>query len=314
MVRAFIFPGQGSQTVGMGRELAEACLTARLVFEEIDEALSQNLSRILFEGPESELTLTENAQPALMAVSLAVMRVLERDGGLDIRKSCRFVAGHSLGEYSALAAAKSLTLADTARLLKTRGLAMQKAVPVGAGAMAALIGLDLAAAAEIAETAAAETGGVCAPANDNAPGQVVVSGSKTAVEHAVAEASRRGARAVMLPVSAPFHCALMQPAADDMAQALSGAALSDPVVPLIANVTAAAVQEAESIRSLLVEQVTAMVRWRESVLNMKENGVDTLVEIGAGRVLSGLARRIDRELATVSIHTPAEVEKFLKGV
>jgi len=313
MARAFVFPGQGSQAVGMGRDLAEAFATARLVFEEVDEALRQNLSRLMFEGPDTELTLTENAQPALMAASLAVMRVLEKDGGLDLAKSCRFVAGHSLGEYSALAAARALTIPDAARLLKTRGLAMQKAVPVGEGAMAALIGLDLAAAADIADTAANETGGVCAPANDNAPGQVVVSGNKAAVEHAAAEAARRGARAVMLPVSAPFHCSLMQPAADAMAAALETAALSDPVVPVVANVTAAAVSDAATIRRLLVEQVTAMVRWRESVLYMKAQDVDSLVEIGAGRVLSGLARRIDREITSASVGTPAEIEKFLAG-
>ena len=311
MARAFVFPGQGSQAVGMGRALAEAFLKARDVFEEVDEALHQKLSRLMFEGPESDLTLTENAQPALMAVSLAVMRVLEKDGGIDLAKSARFVAGHSLGEYSALAAAHSFSLSDAARLLKARGQAMQKAVPVGAGAMAALIGPDLAAAAEIAELAAKETGGVCAPANDNAPGQVVVSGSKAAIEFAAAETGRRGARAVMLPVSAPFHCALMQPAADAMASALEKIELRDPVVPLIANVTAQPAVDAAIIRRLLVEQVTAMVRWRESVLYMKNQDVDTLVEIGAGRVLSGLARRIDRELDAVSVGTPADIEKFL---
>ncbi|HLF58547.1 MAG TPA: ACP S-malonyltransferase [Alphaproteobacteria bacterium] len=314
MARAFVFPGQGSQAVGMGRDLAEAFPTARLVFEEVDEALRQKLSRLMFEGPERELTLTENAQPALMAVSLAVMRVLERDGGLDLAKSCRFVAGHSLGEYSALAAAKALSVTDAAKLLKTRGLAMQKAVPVGEGAMAALIGLDLDAAGEIADLAATETGGICAPANDNAPGQVVVSGSKAAVEFAAAEAGRRGARAVMLPVSAPFHSPLMRPAAEAMEAALENAALADPVVPLIANVTAQEVRDAATIRKLLVEQVTAVVRWRESVLYMKARDVDTLVEIGAGRVLSGLARRIDRDLTAVSIGAPADIEKFLANV
>ncbi len=311
MARAFVFPGQGSQAVGMGRALAEAFASARLVFEEVDEALRQKLSRLMFEGPESELTLTENAQPALMAVSMAVMRVLEKDGGLDLAKSCRFVAGHSLGEYSALAAARSFSLADTARLLKTRGQAMQKAVPVGEGAMAALIGLDLSVAAEIAALAAKETGGTCAPANDNAPGQVVVSGSKSAVEFAAAETARRGSRAVMLPVSAPFHCALMQPAAETMAAALEKTEIRNPVVPIIANVTAEPVQDAATIRRLLVEQVTAMVRWRESVLYMKSQDVDTLVEIGAGKVLSGLARRIDRALGAVAVGTPADIEKFL---
>lgn len=311
MARAFVFPGQGSQAVGMGRALAEAFATARDVFEEVDEALRQKLSRLMFEGPESDLTLTENAQPALMAVSLAVMRVLEKDGGLDLADVARFVAGHSLGEYSALAAARSFSLADAALLLKTRGQAMQKAVPVGVGAMAALIGPDLSVAAEIAALAAKETGGVCAPANDNAPGQVVVSGSKSAIEYAAAETGRRGARAVMLPVSAPFHCSLMQPAADAMAAALEKTELRDPIVPVIANVTAQPVEDAAAIRRLLVEQVTAMVRWRESVLYMKSQDVDTLVEIGAGRVLSGLARRIDRELDAVSVGTPADIEKFL---
>lgn len=311
MARAFVFPGQGSQAVGMGRELAAAFPAARLVFEEVDEALGQKLSRLMFEGPEAELTLTENAQPAIMAVSLAVMHVLESEGGLDLATAARFVAGHSLGEYSALAAAKSLALADTARLLKIRGRAMQKAVPVGAGAMAALIGLDIPAVEEIAAAAAKATGGTCAAANDNAPGQVVVSGNKEAVEHAAAETAKRGARAVMLPVSAPFHCPLMQPAADAMKAALAEAALRDPVVPVIANVTAEPVSDADTIRGLLVAQVTAMVRWRESVLYMKGQDVDMLVEVGAGRVLSGLARRIDREIKGVPVHTPAEIEKFL---
>lgn len=295
----------------MGRELAAAFPAARLVFEEVDEALGQKLSRLMFEGPEAELTLTENAQPAIMAVSLAVMHVLESEGGLDLATAARFVAGHSLGEYSALAAAKSLALADTARLLKIRGRAMQKAVPVGAGAMAALIGLDIPAVEEIAAAAAKATGGTCAAANDNAPGQVVVSGNKEAVEHAAAETAKRGARAVMLPVSAPFHCPLMQPAADAMKAALAEAALRDPVVPVIANVTAEPVSDADTIRGLLVAQVTAMVRWRESVLYMKGQDVDMLVEVGAGRVLSGLARRIDREIKGVPVHTPAEIEKFL---
>jgi [acyl-carrier-protein] S-malonyltransferase len=295
----------------MGRDLAEAFPTARLVFEEVDDALSQKLSKLMFEGPESDLTLTENAQPAIMAVSLAVIRVLQRDGGIDLAKTCKFVAGHSLGEYSALAAAGTFSLADTARLLKTRGQAMQKAVPVGEGAMAALIGLDLEAVAEIAARAAEETGGVCAAANDNAPGQVVVSGSKPAIEAAAAEAARRGARAVMLPVSAPFHCELMRPAAEAMAKALASAKLSDPAIPVIANVTAAPVRDADTIRRLLVEQVTAMVRWRESVLYMKGQDVDTLVEAGAGRVLSGLARRIDREIGAIAVGTPADIEKFL---
>jgi [acyl-carrier-protein] S-malonyltransferase len=315
MVRAFVFPGQGSQAVGMGRELAEAFPSARHLLEEVDDALGQRLSRLMFEGPESELTLTENAQPALMAVSLAVVRVLETDGGLDIAKSARFVAGHSLGEYSALAAAGALGVADAARLLKTRGRAMQRAVPVGEGAMAALLGLELEEAKTVAERATADTGLVCAPANDNAPGQVVVSGAKAAVERATAIAAELGARrSVLLPVSAPFHCGLMQPAAEVMAQALRDVDLRAPCVPLVANVTAAAEQDPEAIRHLLVRQVTAMVRWRESVLYMRSAGVDSLVEMGAGRVLSGLAKRIDREMRTLSIHTPADVEQFLAAV
>jgi [acyl-carrier-protein] S-malonyltransferase len=315
MVRAFVFPGQGSQAVGMGRELAEAFPSARHLLEEVDDALGQRLSRLMFEGPESELTLTENAQPALMAVSLAVVRVLETDGGLDIAKSARFVAGHSLGEYSALAAAGALGVADAARLLKTRGRAMQRAVPVGEGAMAALLGLELEEAKTVAERATADTGLVCAPANDNAPGQVVVSGAKAAVERATAIAAELGARrSVLLPVSAPFHCGLMQPAAEVMAQALRDVDLRAPCVPLVANVTATAEQDPEAIRHLLVRQVTAMVRWRESVLYMRSAGVDSLVEMGAGRVLSGLAKRIDREMRTLSIHTPADVEQFLAAV
>jgi [acyl-carrier-protein] S-malonyltransferase len=310
MSRAFLFPGQGSQAVGMGRDLAGAFATARDTFQEVDEALRQNLSRLMFEGPESDLTLTENAQPALMAVSLAVMRVLERDGKLDLKRHVAFVAGHSLGEYSALAAARSFSLADAARLLKRRGLAMQRAVPVGVGAMAALIGLDVEAAQAVAGEAAA--GEVCSVANDNG-GQVVVSGNKAAVERAIAGAAARGAkRSIMLPVSAPFHCALMAPAAREMAEALAGVALRQPYVPLVANVTAAAVTEPDEIKRLLVEQVTGLVRWRESVLYMKTQEVDQLVELGAGRVLSGLAKRIDRDLATVSLGAPAEIETFLK--
>ena len=310
MIRAFLFPGQGSQAIGMGRDLAGAFATARDTFQEVDEALRQSLSRLMFEGPEDDLTLTENAQPALMAMSLAVMRVLERDGGLDLKRHVAFVAGHSLGEYSALAAARSFSLADAARLLKRRGLAMQRAVPVGAGAMAALIGLDVEAAQALASEAAA--GEVCSVANDNG-GQVVVSGNKAAVERAAAGAAARGAkRSIMLPVSAPFHCALMAPAAREMEEALTGVALRQPYVPLVANVTAAAVTAPDEIKRLLVEQVTGLVRWRESVLYMKAQNVEQLVELGAGRVLSGLAKRIDRELATVSLGAPAEIETFLK--
>ena len=313
MTRALVFPGQGSQAVGMGKELALAFTTARDVFGEIDEALQQNLSRLMFEGPESDLTLTENAQPALMAVSLAVARVLEKDGGFELKRHAAFVAGHSLGEYSALAAARSLQLTDAARLLKRRDLAMQRAVPVGVGAMAALLGMEIEPARAVAKDAA--QGEVCDAANDNGPGQVVVSGHKTAVERAIAIAAERGARrSIMLPVSAPFHCALMKPAADEMVEALAQVKLGEPWVPLIANVSAQPVQDPDEIKRLLVEQVTGLVRWRECVLTMKDQGVDTLVELGAGRVLSGLAKRIDRELTTSSIGTPAEVEAFLKTI
>jgi len=313
MARAAVFPGQGSQAVGMGRELAEAFPVARHTFEEVDEALRQRLSKLMFEGPESDLTLTENAQPALMAVSLAVIRVLVQEGGFDLPRHAAFVAGHSLGEYSALCAAGTFSLSDAARLLKRRGQAMQRAVPVGAGAMAALLGLELEAAREVAE--AARQGEVCDAANDNGPGQVVVSGSTAAVERAVKLAAERGARrAIMLPVSAPFHCALMEPAAREMEEALATVAMAPPTVPLVANVTAASVDDPETIRHLLVRQVTGLVRWRESVLYMKREGVDAVVELGAGRVLSGLVKRIDREIATASVGTPAEIETFLKAL
>ena len=311
MTRALIFPGQGSQAVGMGRELAGAFAAARDVFEEVDEALRQKLSRLMFEGPEAELTLTENAQPALMAVSLAALRVLERDAGFAFGRHAAFVAGHSLGEYSALAAARSLSLADAARLLKRRGQAMQRAVPVGVGAMAALLGLDLEGARAVAAEAAQAQ--VCAVANDNGAGQVVVSGDKAAVERAIAAAAAKGAkRSIMLPVSAPFHCPLMEPAAREMEAALAEVTLREPYVPLIANVTAAAVSDPDEIKRLLVQQVTGLVRWRESVLAMKEAGVTELVELGAGRVLSGLAKRIDRDLATAALGAPAEIEAFVK--
>jgi [acyl-carrier-protein] S-malonyltransferase len=313
MTRAFVFPGQGSQVVGMGRELAEAFPIARHVFQEVDDALNQKLSALMFEGPEAELTLTENAQPALMAMSMAVVRVLETQGNLDLSQAAAFVAGHSLGEYSALAAAGTFTLADTARLLKTRGQAMQKAVPVGVGAMAALLGADFDQAAEI--SAAAAQGEVCAAANDNAAGQVVVSGHKTAVERAMAIATERGIkRSVLLPVSAPFHCALMQPAADAMAEALALVDMKAPRVPLVANVTATQVSDPAAIRDLLVRQVTGTVRWRECVLFMKTQGVDTLVELGAGKVLAGLVKRIDKEMAGSSVGTPADIEAFLKTI
>ena len=313
MARAFVFPGQGSQAVGMGQALAQAFGPARLVFEEIDDALEQRLSRLMFEGPEDELTLTENAQPALMAVSLATVRVLEQEAGIDLAEKAICVAGHSLGEYSALAAIGTLELIDAARLLKRRGQAMQAAVPVGEGAMAALLGLELEAVKEVAAEAA--EGQVCAPANDNAPGQIVISGHAEAVERAIALAAERGAkRSIKLPVSAPFHCVLMAPAADVMAEALAEVVLQPPQLPLVANVTAAQVSEPESIRRLLVEQVTAPVRWRESVLAMREAGVSELVELGAGKVLSGLVRRIDRELTASAAGTPDDIEALLKAL
>lgn len=313
MAVAFIFPGQGSQAVGMGKALAEAFPAARAVFEEVDAALGESLTAVMWEGPADRLTLTENAQPALMAVSLAVVRVMEAEGGVRLADKGAFVAGHSLGEYSALAAAGSLALADAARLLKRRGQAMQRAVPVGEGAMAALLGLDFEAAVAVAQAAASGGGEVCSAANDNAPGQVVVSGHRAAVERAIALAAERGAkRSVLLPVSAPFHCPLMQPAADEMAEALAEVALGAPPLPVVANVTASQVSDPETIRDLLVRQVTGTVRWRESVLYMKSHGVDTLIELGAGKVLSGLARRIDRELSAMAAGTPAEIEAMLK--
>lgn len=315
MTRAFVFPGQGSQAVGMGKELAEAFPIAREVFQEVDDALGEPLSRLMFEGPAETLTLTENAQPALMAVSVAVARVLA-SGGIRLAEKAKFVAGHSLGEYSALTAAGSLALADTARLLRTRGLAMQKAVPVGEGAMAALLGLSLEdAQAVAAAAAAAEPGSVCEAANDNAPGQVVVSGHRAAVERAIALAKEKGAkRAMALPVSAPFHCALMAPAATAMAEALAQVTLRAPEVPVVANVTARAESDPDVIRRLLVEQVTGAVRWREGVLYMAEHGVTELVEMGSGKVLAGLAKRIHPDLSALSIQGPADVEAFAKAV
>ncbi len=313
MARAFVFPGQGAQAVGMGQALAEAFPVARHALQEVDEALKQNLSRLMEDGPEDELTLTENAQPALMAVSLAALRVLEDEGGIDIAGVADFVAGHSLGEYSALAAARAMTLDDTARLLKLRGQAMQQAVPVGDGAMAALLGVDLDQAQALADAAA--EGEICVPANDNAPGQVVISGAAEAIDRAVALAPEYGVRrALRLQVSAPFHCDMMAPAADIMRDALQNIDIAPPVVPLIANVTAAPVGESDRIRELLVEQVTGLVRWRECVLTMMEGGVDTLVELGAGKVLCGLARRIDRDLNAISVSDPAGVEAFLKTI
>jgi [acyl-carrier-protein] S-malonyltransferase len=301
----------------MGRDLADSFAAARLVFEEVDEALQQKLSKLMFEGPAEELTLTANAQPALMAVSIAVLRVLESEAKLDLGSHVSFVAGHSLGEYSALAAAGTFKLADAARLLRLRGLAMQKAVPVGEGAMAALLGLDLAAAQEIAVAARAnpETGknDVCDCANDNAPGQVVVSGAKAAIERAVEIAKTKGAkRAMLLPVSAPFHCALMQPAADAMAQALADVRMAPPRIPLVANVTASAAHDAATIAKLLVEQVTGMVRWRECVSYMKAQGTTQIFELGAGKVLTGLAKRIEPDLTATALGGPADIEAFAK--
>lgn len=313
MIRSFVFPGQGSQTVGMGQALAAAFTEARDVFQEVDEALGQHLTKLMYEGPADDLKLTENAQPALMAVSIAVLRVLEKQGKIRLAEKAKYVAGHSLGEYTALCAAGSLSLADTARLLKKRGQAMQQAVPVGVGTMAALIGVDLPVAQEIA--AAAAQGEVCTAANDNAPGQVVISGHVGAVDRAIAIAAERGfKRSVKLPVSAPFHCSLMQPAADVMQKALGEVSLKAPCVPLIANVVADAVSDAETIRNLLVQQVTGAVRWRESVLYMKTHGVQQLVECGAGTVLAGLTKRIDKELYAVSMHTPEEVETFIQSL
>lgn len=310
MARAFVFPGQGSQVVGMGRRLAEASAVAREVFEEVDDALGQRLSRLMFEGPQEELTLTANAQPALMAVSVALVRTLEKEGGKRLADIASYVAGHSLGEYSALAAAEAIGLADSARLLRRRGEAMQAAVPVGEGAMAALLGLDIPDVEEILGEASAE--GVVAIANDNTPGQVVVSGATKAVERATVLAKQKGARrAIMLDVSAPFHCPLLQPAADAMQEALASIAMDEPLIPLIANVTAEPVTNAEEIRRLLVEQVTATVRWRESVLTMKSLGVTTLVELGGGKVLTGMVRRIDRELTGISIEDPDDIEAML---
>lgn len=295
----------------MGRALAEASAAAREVFEEVDDALGQSLSRLMFEGPADELTLTENAQPALMAHSMAVMRVLEREGGVSLPGACLYLAGHSLGEYSALTAAGTFRLADTARLLKLRGRSMQSAVPVGAGAMAALLGLDFEEAAAVACDAAEDE--VCDPANDNAPGQVVVSGNRAAVERAVELAKARGARrAILLDVSAPFHCSLLQPAADAMAEALESVAMDDPSVPLVANVTAEPVERAADLSGLLVRQVTATVRWRESMMFMRDNDVDRVVELGTGKVLSGLVRRIDREMSGVAVEGPDDIEALLK--
>lgn len=310
MFRAFIFPGQGSQFPGMGKDLAEAFPEARHVFEEVDDALGQKLSKIIFEGPESDLNLTENTQPALMAMSMAVMAVLTKQGGVRLDQCAAFAAGHSLGEYSALTAAGTFDIATAAKLLKLRGQSMQKAVPVGMGAMAAILGLDFEDVKAIA--AAASSAEICEAANDNSPGQVVVSGHKGAVEAAIALATERGAkRALLLPVSAPFHCKLMQPAADAMADALGKTDLKAPVVPVVANVTASAVTDPAQIRSLLVEQITGVVRWRESVSWMKQQGVSEMIEIGAGKVLAGLVKRIEGDVAASSVATPQQIEELI---
>ncbi|WP_209503566.1 MULTISPECIES: ACP S-malonyltransferase [unclassified Ruegeria] len=310
MTLAFVFPGQGAQTIGMGKALAEAYPAAQAIFDEVDDALGEKLSSLIWDGDIADLTLTQNAQPALMATSMAAMRALEAEG-VSVSKAA-FVAGHSLGEYSALAAAGALSVADTARLLRTRGQAMQSAVPVGEGAMAAILGLDLEAVRAVAEEAA--QGEVCQAANDNDPTQVVVSGSKAAVERAAEIAKEKGAkRAVMLPVSAPFHCALMKPAADVMAEALAAVEIKAPVVPLVANVRAEAVSDPDLIRQLLVEQVTGSVRWRESVQYMAAQGVTETWEIGAGKALSGMIRKIDREIAGKAVGTPEDVQKAIQA-
>ena len=314
MSLAFIFPGQGSQAVGMGAELAEAFASAREVFQEVDDALSQKLSRLMREGPEADLTLTENAQPALMAVSMAVMRTLEKEMGVSVDKAA-FVAGHSLGEYSALAAAGAISLTDTARLLKLRGQAMQRAVPVGAGAMASLICPKTDVALAEAAAAAGAQVGVCVVANDNNNGNVVISGDRAGVDRAIEKAKELGARAIPQNVSAPFHCPLMQPAADEMAAALAAATIVAPRAPLVANVTARPTLDPEAIRKMLVEQVTGRVRWRESMEWMAgEGGVSRFAEAGAGKVLSGMAKRIAPDAEATPLNTPADLEAFAKSL
>jgi [acyl-carrier-protein] S-malonyltransferase len=313
MNRAFIFPGQGSQAVGMGKALADTFAAAREVFQEVDDALNQKLSKLMWEGPESDLVLTENAQPAIMAASYAIIRILEREAGFAMAKHARLVAGHSLGEYTALCTAGAFTLADTARLLKARGQAMQTAVPVGQGGMSALLGAEIEQAEELAKECAAATGGVCVVANDNAPGQVVISGTKAAIDKAPEIAKAKGIkRAMALNVSAPFHCPLMQPAADKMRDALAAVTIRPLAVPLVANVTAAETAEPETIRRLLVEQVTGRVRWRESVLAFRGLGVETTVEAGGAKVLTGMVKRTDKDLQTMTLDTPADIEAFVK--
>ena len=311
MTMAFIFPGQGTQSVGMGEELAKIFPEARLLFEEVDDALEQNLSKLMFDGPEEDLVLTENAQPALMAVSMALIRVLQSAGSFEIAEKCKFVAGHSLGEYTALTAAQSFEIPEAARLLKERGRAMQGAVPLGGGAMAALIGIDLVQAEQIAAEAAG--GEVCVAANDNAPGQIVLSGNSEAVQRAVRIGREKGAkRSLLLTVSAPFHCSLMVPAAETMLKVLDEIKPKCPTVPLITNVTAEPEENPKKIQRLLVEQITSRVRWRESIENMKRLGVDTFVEVGVGRVLTGMVRRIDNGLHGISIQSADDIEEFLK--
>lgn len=313
MTIALTFPGQGSQALGMGKALAENFSVAKRVFDEVDDALGQHLSRVMWEGPLEDLSLTVNTQPALMAVSLAVVRVLESEADLDIARDVAFVAGHSLGEYSALASARSLGVADTARLLRIRGEAMQQAVPVGEGAMAALLGLDFDDAAAIAAEAAQKD--VCAAANDNGPGQVVISGHVAAVNRAIELAQARGAkRAILLPVSAPFHCPLMQPAADRMREALANVEVREPLVPVFANVLAAPISSPADIRNSLVAQVTGTVRWRESVVAMAAEGVDAFFELGTGKVLTGLAKRISSGARAISVGGPDDVEGFLAAL
>lgn len=310
---ALVFPGQGSQKVGMGRAFFDNFAEAKEVFHEVDEALKQHLSRLMFEGPESDLTLTENAQPAIMAASLAALKVLQKETGFDIKKQVALVAGHSLGEYSALCAAQVFSLADTARLLKLRGQSMQKAVPAGEGTMAAILGLEMEAVEALAEEASA-SGEVCDVANDNSPGQIVISGSRSGIEQAIVLATARGAkRALELNVSAPFHCSLMQPAAIAMKEALAATPMQAPLVPLVANVTASATSDVEAIRAWLVAQVTGRVRWRESVSYMKAQGITRMIEIGEGKVLCGLIKRIEKDMETLAVGAPEDIESLVKA-
>ncbi len=313
--RAFIFPGQGSQSIGMGAALFENFSSASLVLEEVSDALSQDMKDLILNGPESDLNLTENTQPALMAVSMAVVRVLEKDFGINLAEHATYAAGHSLGEYSALTAMGSFSISQCAKLLKLRGSEMQKAVPVGQGKMAAIIGMEMDQVNQIAKEAAEVSNAVCTSANDNSPGQVVISGASAAIEKAVELASAKGAkRALILPVSAPFHCPMMQPAADAMQAALEEADIKDPALPIIANVTAKPTQDADEIRNLLVEQVTGMVRWTESVTYMHEQEIEQTVELGAGKVLTGLNRRIAKEIKGVQLLEPADIEAFAQSL